>query len=140
MSRFFSCDMIWYLNNVLYASLTVWKLQREKVAALNNILKLEQQLEAKQTLELEIQQLKGKLEVMKHMPGHEDLESKDKINELSEELQDKMDELDAMESLNQTLVIKESKSNMEMQEARKELENVCFFKSFKLRCVQCYIV
>ncbi|VAI93213.1 unnamed protein product [Triticum turgidum subsp. durum] len=97
--------------------------KREKVAALNKILELEQQLEAKQTLELEIQQLKGKLEVMKHMPGHEDSVSKDKINELSEELQDKMDELDAMESLNQTLVIKESKSNTEMQEARKELEN-----------------
>ncbi|XP_044962298.1 protein INVOLVED IN DE NOVO 2-like [Hordeum vulgare subsp. vulgare] len=97
--------------------------KREKVAALNKILELEQQLEAKQTLELEIQQLKGKLEVMKHMPGHEDSEAKDKINQLSEELQDKMDELDAMESLNQTLVIKESKSNTEMQEARKELEN-----------------
>uniref|UniRef100_A0ACD5VHJ9 Uncharacterized protein n=1 Tax=Avena sativa TaxID=4498 RepID=A0ACD5VHJ9_AVESA len=97
--------------------------KREKQAALNKILKLEQQLEAKQTLELEIQQLKGKLEVMKCMPGHEDSESKDKINKLSEELQDKIDELDSMESLNQTLVIKESQSNIEMQEARKELEN-----------------
>ncbi|KAM0923468.1 hypothetical protein ACQ4PT_005527 [Festuca glaucescens] len=97
--------------------------KREKHAALNKILKLEQQLEAKQTLELEIQQLKGKLEVMKYMPGHEDLESKNKINELSDALQEKIDELDSMESLNQTLVIKESKSNIEMQEARKELEN-----------------
>ncbi|CAM0881838.1 unnamed protein product [Alopecurus aequalis] len=97
--------------------------KRENRVALNKILKLEQQLEAKQTLELEIQQLKGRLEVMRRMPGHEDSESMKKINELSEELQDKMDELDAMESLNQTLVIKESKSNTEMQEARKELEN-----------------
>uniref|UniRef100_A0ACD5VXF7 Uncharacterized protein n=1 Tax=Avena sativa TaxID=4498 RepID=A0ACD5VXF7_AVESA len=97
--------------------------KREKQAALNKILKLEQQLEAKQMLELEIQQLKGKLEVMKHMPGHEDSESMKKINKLSEELQDKMDELDAMESLNQTLVIKESKSSTELQEARMELEN-----------------
>jgi hypothetical protein len=112
---------------VLYASTTLWKLQREKQAALNKILKLEQQLEAKQTLELEIQQLKGKLEVMKYMPGHEDSESKNKINELSGALQEKIDELDSMESLNQTLVIKESKSNIELQEARKELENVCTF-------------
>ena len=127
-SLFFLCAvMVRFFEHVLYVSLTLWKLQREKVAALNKILELEQQLEAKQTLELEIQQLKGKLEVMKHMPGHEDSVSKDKINELSEELQDKMDELDAMESLNQTLVIKESKSNTEMQEARKELENVCLF-------------
>ncbi|KAL5220257.1 hypothetical protein ABZP36_024970 [Zizania latifolia] len=97
--------------------------RREKEVAVNKILKLEQQLDAKQKLELNIQQLKGKLEVMKHMPGDEDSASKNKIDELSEELQEKMDELDAMESLNQTLVIKERKSNTEMQEARKELEN-----------------
>jgi hypothetical protein len=112
---------------VLYISIAVWKLQREKRAALNKILELEQQLEEKQMLELEIQQLKGKLEVMKHMPGHEDSESMNKINKLGEVLQERMDELDAMESLNQTLVIKESKSSTELQEARKELENVRFF-------------
>ncbi|PWZ34619.1 Protein INVOLVED IN DE NOVO 2 [Zea mays] len=110
-------------NNVSYGSLTVWKLQREKHAALKKILMLEQQLDAKQKLELEIQQLKGKLKVMEHMPGDEDSASKNKINELSEALQEKIDELDGMESLNQTLVIKESKSNIELQEARKELEN-----------------
>jgi len=108
---------------VSYGSLTVWKLQREKHAALKKILMLEQQLDAKQKLELEIQQLKGKLKVMEHMPGDEDSASKNKINELSEALQEKIDELDGMESLNQTLVIKESKSNIELQEARKELEN-----------------
>lgn len=105
-----------------YGSLTVWKLQREKHAALKKILLLEQQLDAKQKLELEIQQLKGKLKVMEHMPGDEDSASKNKINELSEALQEKIDELDGMESLNQTLVIKESKSNIELQEARNELE------------------
>lgn len=106
------------------------KLQREKEAAVKKILKLEQQVDAKQKLELDIQQLKGKLEVMKHMPGDEDSALKNKIDELSEELQEKMDELDAMESLNQTLVIKERKSNTEMQDARKELENVCYLLSW----------
>nr|CAB3477709.1 unnamed protein product [Digitaria exilis] len=96
---------------------------REKHAALKKILMLEQQLDAKQKLELEIQQLKGKLKVMEHMPGDEDSASKNRINELSEALQEKIDELDGMESLNQTLVIKESKSNIELQEARNELEN-----------------
>ncbi|CAO2046848.1 unnamed protein product [Urochloa humidicola] len=95
--------------------------KREKQVALQKILKLQQQLDAKQKLELEIQQLQGKLEVMKHMPGEEDSESKAKIKELSEELQDKYDEMEAMESLNQTLVIKERKSNDELQNARKEL-------------------
>lgn len=112
-----------------YGSLTLWKLQREKHAALKKILMLEQQLDAKQKLELEIQQLKGKLKVMEHMPGDEDSASKNRINELSEALQEKIDELDGMESLNQTLVIKESKSNIELQEARNELENVCYFAS-----------
>lgn len=119
-----------------YGSLTVWKLQREKHAALKKILLLEQQLDAKQKLELEIQQLKGKLKVMEHMPGDEDSASKNKINELSEALQEKIDELDGMESLNQTLVIKESKSNIELQEARNELENVCYLTSINWSCSQ----
>ncbi|KAF8769725.1 hypothetical protein HU200_006334 [Digitaria exilis] len=95
--------------------------KREKKAALEKILKLQQQLDAKQKLELEIQQLQGKLEVMKHMPGEEDHESKKKMKELSTELQEKIDEMEAMESLNQALVMKERKSNDELQNARKEL-------------------
>jgi len=66
---------------VSYGSLTVWKLQREKHAALKKILMLEQQLDAKQKLELEIQQLKGKLKVMEHMLGDEDSVSKNKIKD-----------------------------------------------------------
>ena len=102
------------------------KLQREKQVALQKILKLQQQLDAKQKLELEIQQLKGKLEVMKHMPGEEDSESKKMIKDLTEELQDKYDEMEYMESMNQTLLIKERKSNDELQNARKELIAVSY--------------
>ena len=102
------------------------KMQREKQVALQKILKLQQQLDAKQKLELEIQQLKGKLEVMKHMPGEEDSESKKKIKELTEELQDKYDEMEYMESMNQTLLIKERKSNDELQNARNELIAVSY--------------
>uniref|UniRef100_A0A6I9QNQ3 Factor of DNA methylation 5 n=2 Tax=Elaeis guineensis var. tenera TaxID=51953 RepID=A0A6I9QNQ3_ELAGV len=40
--------------------------KREKEAALRKILQLEKQLAAKQKLELEIQQLRGQLQVMKH--------------------------------------------------------------------------
>jgi len=104
----------------------VCKMQREKQVALQKILKLQQQLDAKQKLELEIQQLKGKLEVMKHMPGEEDSESKKMIKDLTEELQDKYDEMEYMESMNQTLLIKERKSNDELQNARKELIAVSY--------------
>lgn len=50
---------------MFYESRIVWKLQREKQPALNKILESKQELYAKQNLELEVQQLKGKLEVMK---------------------------------------------------------------------------
>jgi small-conductance mechanosensitive channel len=102
------------------------QLQREKQAALDEIIKLEQKLDAKQKLELEIKQLQGKLEVMKHMPGEEDSESKRKIDELHEELQDKLDEMDAMESLHKTLLLKERISNDELQDARKKLIDVSY--------------
>jgi len=51
-------------------------------AALEKILNLQQQLAAKENLELEIQQLQRKLEVM----NHQGLESKEKIDVLSPEL------------------------------------------------------
>ncbi|KAF0934045.1 hypothetical protein E2562_022558 [Oryza meyeriana var. granulata] len=46
-----------------------------------------------------IKQLQGKLEVLKHMPGEDSSESRKKIDELKEELQDKCDEMDTSESL-----------------------------------------
>ncbi|KAG0522893.1 hypothetical protein BDA96_07G077000 [Sorghum bicolor] len=95
--------------------------KREKQAAHERILKLQQDLDAKQKLELEIQTLKGKLEVMKHMLGEQDSESKKKMDELTEELKEKVAESEDMEALNKTLVIKERKSNDELQHARKEL-------------------
>ena len=64
-------------------------MQREKQAALDKIHVLEQQLNAKPKLDREIEQLEGKLAVMKLMPGGEqDTEAKYKIDELAEELQD----------------------------------------------------
>jgi chromosome segregation ATPase len=102
-------------------------LQREKEAALEKILQLEKQLDAKQKLELEIQQLKGQLQVMKHMGGEEDSTVRQKMEDLTSELNDKIEEMEDMEALNQTLVVKERKSNDELQEARKELISVRSF-------------
>lgn len=99
-------------------------MQREKEDALKKILQLEKQLDAKQKLELEIQQLKGQLQVMKHMGGEEDSTVKQKMEDLTSELNEKIEEMEDMEALNQTLVVKERKSNDELQEARKELISV----------------
>ncbi|KAJ0987475.1 hypothetical protein J5N97_005831 [Dioscorea zingiberensis] len=94
--------------------------KRERMANNEKILQLERQLDAKQKLELEIEQLKGNLQVMQHM-GNEDMDSKKKIDEMKEDLEAKIEEMDYMQTLNQDLIIKERLSNDELQEARKEL-------------------
>ena len=85
---------------------------------------MEKQLDAKQKLEMEIEELKGKLQVTKHLGDQDDEAIKKKMEEMSTELADKIESLEDMESMNQTLVTKERQSNDELQEARKELINV----------------
>ncbi|CAL5361604.1 unnamed protein product [Camellia sinensis] len=95
--------------------------KKEKQEALNKILRLERQLDAKQKLEMEIEELKGKLQVMKHLGDEDDAAVQEKIKEMNEELQQKVDEMTSLEDLNQALIVKERQSNDELQEARKEL-------------------
>ncbi|CAL5187404.1 unnamed protein product [Lathyrus oleraceus] len=95
------------------------KRQKEQLHA--KIIELEKQLNVKQKLELEIQQLKGKLNVMKHMKNDVDFDVPDKMYALHRDLTEKERLLRAMNALNQTLIVKERKSNDELQEARKEL-------------------
>ncbi|XP_062008019.1 factor of DNA methylation 1-like [Rosa rugosa] len=95
--------------------------KREKEDALNKILQLEKQLNAKQKVEMEIEELKGKLEVMKHLGDQDDDAVQKKMKDMKQELGEKIEELEDLESLNQTLIAKERQSNDELQEARKEL-------------------
>lgn len=88
---------------------------------MEKILKLEKELDKKQKLELQIEQMKGKLSVMKHMGAEGDSTFSKKIDDLKKDLDEKMDEMDHLESLNQTLIVKERKTNDELQEARKEM-------------------
>jgi hypothetical protein len=82
---------------------------------------LEKQLDAKQKLEMEIEELKGKLQVMKHLGDQDDEAIKKRIEEMSTELEESLED---MKSMNQILIDKERQSNDELQEARKELINV----------------
>ncbi|XP_058099268.1 factor of DNA methylation 5-like [Magnolia sinica] len=95
----------------------------EKEALLNRILRLEKELDAKHQLELDIQQLKGKVQVLKHMGSDSSLE------EMTEKLKEKEGEMEAMEDMNQTLIVRERSSNDELQDARKvlikELNEMC---------------
>ncbi|MCD9561117.1 hypothetical protein HAX54_020079 [Datura stramonium] len=70
---------------------------------------------------MEIAELKGKLEVMKHLGGDDDAAVQNKIKEMNEELIGKMEEMEDLESLNQTLLAKERQSNDELQNARRTL-------------------
>ncbi|CAL1387046.1 unnamed protein product [Linum trigynum] len=100
--------------------------KREKEEALNKIIQLEKQLDAKQKLEMEIQELKGKLNVMKHLEDQDDAAVKKTMKEYHDELEQKIEDLNSVETLNQTLIVKERQSNDELQEARKLLiEGLC---------------
>ncbi|XP_015956518.1 protein INVOLVED IN DE NOVO 2 [Arachis duranensis] len=95
------------------------KKQKEELHA--KIIQLERQLDMKQKLELEIQQLRGSLSVLKHMEDDDDAEVLKKVDDLHMDLREKEQSLQDIDALNQTLIVKERKSNEELQEARKEL-------------------
>lgn len=101
-----------------------WQLQIEKEKLHSKIIELEKKLDARQALELEIERMRGALHVMKHMGEDGDMEVKKNMDAIKEDLKEKEEELESMEALQQALVIKERKSNDELQEARKELISV----------------
>lgn len=99
-------------------------LQKEKEQLHKRIIELQAKLDQKQALELQIERLRGAMEVMRHMNVEGDLEAKKKLESIQEEIKESEEELESLETLNQTLIIKERLTNDEVQEARKELINV----------------
>ncbi|KAL4369416.1 hypothetical protein GQ457_05G032230 [Hibiscus cannabinus] len=97
--------------------------KRQKEELHNRIIQLEKKLDQKQALELEIEQLRGSLNVIRHMGDKDDKEVLNKIEASLKELREKEGELEDLEALNQTLIVRERKSNDELQDARKELIN-----------------
>lgn len=85
---------------------------------------LEKKLDAKQALELEIRCLMGNLHVVKHTGDDGDEEVAKKLYAIQQELEEKEEDLKHLEEINQALIVKERRSNDELQEARKELINV----------------
>lgn len=94
--------------------------KRAKGEYLKKILQLEKELEAKQQLQLEIEDLKGKLQVMKHLEKDDVAVQKD-IEKMNDELNEKTEMLDMKHSTNQALLRKERESNDELQKLRKGL-------------------
>ncbi|XP_026437813.1 protein INVOLVED IN DE NOVO 2-like [Papaver somniferum] len=92
--------------------------KRAKEARLKERIEEEKKFDAKDKLVLEVEQLTGKMKALTHMASaDEDLE----LKKIVEELKDKKEELEYLEDLNQTLLLKERQSNDELQEARKVL-------------------
>ncbi|KAJ1691373.1 hypothetical protein LUZ63_015528 [Rhynchospora breviuscula] len=95
--------------------------KREKEEALSKLLLLEKQLNEKQELELEIEQLNGTLKVMKHLEGEGD-ETDQAVHEKMEKLNEKLEmEKKRLEELSGDLIRKERERNDELQVIRKEL-------------------
>ncbi|KAI3836639.1 hypothetical protein MKX03_030588 [Papaver bracteatum] len=95
--------------------------KRMKEARLRERIEEEKKLDAKDKLELEVELLRGKLKALTYMEDDDaDLESKKKLEELTKDLKE---EIEGLEALNQTLTVKERESNDELQDARKELIN-----------------
>ncbi|KAI5675645.1 hypothetical protein M9H77_06595 [Catharanthus roseus] len=95
--------------------------KREKEQLHKRIIELESKLNQKQTLELEVERMKGAIEVMRHMTEEGDTEAQNKKKFLEEKLKDKEEELDVLDRTNQNLIVKEKLANDELQEARKKL-------------------
>ncbi|XP_050385118.1 protein INVOLVED IN DE NOVO 2 [Argentina anserina] len=97
--------------------------KREKEELHKKIIKLEKDLDTKQALELQIEQLRGNVNVVRSMGDDGDAEVLKKVDTMLKDMSEKEGELEDLEALNQTLIVKERKSNDELQDARKELIN-----------------
>lgn len=73
-------------------------------------------------MELEIAQMKGKLKVMEHLQGEEDIDKK--IAEFHAKLEE---DKEGLEELQKTLLMKEREANQELNEARALLIGVRVF-------------
>jgi hypothetical protein len=94
-------------------------MQKEKLH--KRIAALERQLDQKQELELEVQQLKSQLSVMRLVELDSGSEIVNKVETFLRDLSETEGELAHLNQFNQDLVVQERKSNDELQEARRAL-------------------
>ncbi|KAH6787150.1 XH/XS domain-containing protein [Perilla frutescens var. hirtella] len=97
--------------------------KKQKEDLRKRIILLEKQLDTKQALQLEIEQLRGNLNVMRHIRYEGDVEVLNQVELLLKALREKERELEDLETINHTLVVQERKRNDELQDARKEMVN-----------------
>ncbi|KAG7633723.1 Zinc finger-XS domain [Arabidopsis suecica] len=98
--------------------------RRQKEELHEKIIRLERQRDQKQAIELEVEQLKGQLNVMKHMASDGDAEVVKEVDIIFKDLGEKEAQLADLDKFNQTLILRERRTNDELQEAHKELVNI----------------
>nr|DAD39561.1 TPA_asm: hypothetical protein HUJ06_013884 [Nelumbo nucifera] len=97
------------------------------------LVQLEKKTNPKEVLAVELERVKDTIDLMMHM-GEQYMDVKMKmdtittdlkvkIKAMNEDLNEKMERVDDLEALTQVLLVKQSKINDELQEARKELIN-----------------
>lgn len=67
---------------------------------------------------------------LKRMKGEEDAVLKMRVKELKEALEEKTEEIESLEELNRTLVVKERTTNNELQDARRGIIRVIFLNLY----------
>ncbi|KAJ0263896.1 Factor of DNA methylation 3 [Hirschfeldia incana] len=95
------------------------KMQKEKLR--ERISELERQLDQKQDLELEVENLKRELSVMRHVEFNGGTEIVNKVETYLRDLSEKEGELAHVNKFNQDLIVRERETNDELQEARRAL-------------------
>jgi hypothetical protein len=129
-TSFFMLIRLSFLSVYMHPNL-IWvpKLkQEEKEIALNKILQVDRQVDEKQKLELDFEQLKGKLEGVKHIEG-EGVDVKKDSEELIEQLIERIEEMEDLKALNHALVVQHRMANDEIRDAKKYLITVVSYAS-----------
>lgn len=97
-------------------------MQKAKETLRHKNMEFQKKLDLKQALELEIERLTGAKNVTEQMGDDQDV--KKKLDEIEEILNEKKEELEDLDAMNQALVVKEQRANVELTDARKELIDV----------------
>jgi hypothetical protein len=112
-------------NKELFCLLQKQELQEDSTNEALRVLKcLQKQLDAKHELELEKVQLKGELEVRKHMVAEEDTKLQQDLDKKHKELKDINDEIEDTDDLNQTFIVREKVASEELEDGKKEMIRV----------------
>ncbi|KAL6979173.1 hypothetical protein U1Q18_020839 [Sarracenia purpurea var. burkii] len=96
-------------------------LQREKEELQRILIEQQKKLDANQSSKFHVDRLGVAHQVMGHLGDEGDVGLKNMMDAFIQQLEEKEQNLEDLERLNQTLIVKERKSNDEIQEARKEL-------------------